>query len=94
MIADGDYTIKISRWCEGICTIWLNTKTPCEAGRVVIAVKVKASPSVSESLVATVPLTGVSSFVVLTSLTATGASLIGLIVIVKVAVSHKVASQT
>ena len=72
----------------------LNTKTPSDAGTVVIAVNVKASPSVSVSFVATVPLTGVSSFVEVTSSTATGASLTGITVIVNVAVSHDVASHT
>ena len=67
----------------------LNVKTPCAAGTLVIAVKVKTDPSVSLSFVATVLETATSSFVETASLTAIGASLMALIVIVKVAVSHK-----
>ena len=67
----------------------LNVNTPCVAGTLVIAVKVKTDPSVSESFVATVFETATLSQVKTASLTAIGASLIALTVIVNVAVSHK-----
>ena len=67
----------------------LKTKTPCAAGTLVIAVKVKTDPSVSLSFVDTVFETATSSDVETASLTAIGASFMALTVIVNVAVSHK-----
>ena len=54
-----------------------------------MAVKVKADPSVSESFVATVFETGVSSDVETASFTATGASFTAFTAMVNVAVSHR-----